>query len=85
MPCQGAPTSSLLGFLGTFKPKELFKILGMATGVAAYVSYNARQEKADASVTIGPPRAQSAPRSLRRALLMPQVHPGSLYRCGKID
>ena len=37
VPCQGAPTSSLLGFLGTFKPKELFKILGMATGVAAYV------------------------------------------------
>ena len=31
----------------------------------------------------GPSRAKSAPRSLRRALLMPQVNPGSLYRCGK--
>ena len=30
-----------------------------------------------------PSRAKSAPRSLRRALLMPQVNPGSLYRCGK--
>ena len=30
----------------------------------------------------GPSRAKSAPRSLRRALLMPQVNTGSLYRCG---
>ena len=30
-------------------------------------------------------RAQSAPRSLRHVLLMPQVNPGSLYRCGKRD
>ena len=28
-------------------------------------------------------RANSATRSLRRALLPPQVNPGSLYRCGK--
>ena len=28
-------------------------------------------------------RAQSASRSLRRALLLPQVHPGSRYHCGK--
>ena len=28
-------------------------------------------------------RAQSATRSLRRALLTPQVNPGSFYRCGK--
>ena len=28
-------------------------------------------------------RAQSAPRSLRRALLTPQVNTGSCYRCGK--
>ena len=27
------------------------------------------------------PRAKSASRSLRRALLMPQVNTGSLYRC----
>ena len=32
---------------------------------------------------MGPSRAKSASRSLRRALLIPQVHPGSLYRCGK--
>ena len=31
----------------------------------------------------GPSRAKSAPRSLRRALLMPQVNTGSRYRCGK--
>ena len=31
---------------------------------------------------MGPSRAKSASRSLRRALLMPQVNPGSLYRCG---
>ena len=31
----------------------------------------------------GPSRAKSASCSLRRALLMPQVHPGSRYRCGK--
>ena len=31
----------------------------------------------------GPSRAKSASRSWRRALLMPQVNPGSLYRCGK--
>ena len=31
----------------------------------------------------GPSREKSAPRSLRRALLMPQVNPGSLNRCGK--
>ena len=30
-----------------------------------------------------PSRAKSALRSLRRALLMPRVNPGSLYRCGK--
>ena len=35
--------------------------------------------------TTGPsqPGTPFAPRSVRRALLMPQVHPGSLYRCGK--
>ena len=38
--------------------------------------------KPNASET-GPPRANSAPRSLRRALLMPQVNPGSLYRRGE--
>ena len=32
--------------------------------------------------SIGPSRAKSASRSLRRALLMPQVNPGSLNRCG---
>ena len=31
----------------------------------------------------GPSRAKSASRSLRRALLVPQVNPGSLYRCSK--
>ena len=31
----------------------------------------------------GPSRAKSGSRSLRSALLMPQVHPGSLYHCGK--
>ena len=31
----------------------------------------------------GPSRAQSAPRSLRPALLIPQVNAGSLYRRGK--
>ena len=31
----------------------------------------------------GPSRANYASRSLRRALLIPQVNPGSLYRCGK--
>ena len=31
----------------------------------------------------GPSRANFASRSLRRALLMPQVNTGSLYRCGK--
>ena len=30
-----------------------------------------------------PVRANSAPRSLRRALLTPQVNPGSRYRCGR--
>ena len=34
-------------------------------------------------VTFGPSRAQSASLSLRRALLTPQVNPGSRYRCGK--
>ena len=33
----------------------------------------------------GPSRAKSAPRSLRRALLIPQVNAGSLYRGGKRD
>ena len=31
----------------------------------------------------GPSRANPAPRSLRRALLVPQVNTGALYRCGK--
>ena len=31
----------------------------------------------------GPPRANSVPRSLRRALLMPQVNPGSRNHCAK--
>ena len=31
----------------------------------------------------GPSRAKSAPRSLRCALLMPKVNPGSRYRCGR--
>ena len=31
----------------------------------------------------GPSRAQPASRSLRRALLTPQVNPGSRYHCGK--
>ena len=34
------------------------------------------------SVDLGPSRAKSAPRSLRRVLLMPQVNPASRYRCG---
>ena len=33
--------------------------------------------------TGGPSRAKSASQSLRRALLMPQVNPGSRYRCGR--
>ena len=37
----------------------------------------------DNSGSIGPSREKSASRSLRRALLMPQVNAGSLYRCGK--
>ena len=36
-----------------------------------------------AAIAAGPSRAKSAPRSLRRALLMPQANPGSRYRCGK--
>ena len=36
----------------------------------------------DASLA-GPSRAKSASRSLRRALLTPQVNTGSLYRCGR--
>ena len=32
--------------------------------------------------TVGPSRAKSASRSARRALLTPQVNPGSRYRCG---
>ena len=32
---------------------------------------------------LGPSREKIASRSLRRALLMPQVNTGSLYRCGK--
>ena len=32
----------------------------------------------------GPSRAKSASRPLRRSLLMPQVNPGSRYRCGNI-
>ena len=31
----------------------------------------------------GPSRAKSAPRSLRRALLITQVNPGPRYGCGK--
>ena len=31
------------------------------------------------------PAANFASRSLRRALLMPQVNPGSRYRCGRSD
>ena len=39
--------------------------------------------KTFAFVWLGASRAQSASRSLRRALLMPQVNPGSRYCCGK--
>ena len=40
-------------------------------------------ERDDAgSVLARPSRANSAPRSLRRALLTPQVNPGSFCRCG---
>ena len=35
------------------------------------------------SAACGPSRAQSASRSVRRALLTPQVHPGSLYGRGR--
>ena len=35
------------------------------------------------SPDVGPSRAKSASRSLRRALLMPQVNTGSLYRCSR--
>ena len=34
---------------------------------------------------IRPVKSTTAPRSLRRALLTPQVNPGSLYRRGKRD
>ena len=33
--------------------------------------------------SLGPSSPKPASRSLRRALLMPQVNTGSLYRCGK--
>ena len=36
-----------------------------------------------AEYKLGPSRAHSAPRSLRRALLMQYVNPGSRYRSGK--
>ena len=38
---------------------------------------------ADGSRKLARPPDQTASWSLRRALLTPQVHPGSLYRCGK--
>ena len=40
-----------------------------------------RRARASAETKARP--APFASRSLRRALLMPQVNPGSLYRCGK--
>ena len=39
--------------------------------------------KTFAFVWLGSSSAKSAPRSLRRALLMPQVNTESPYRCGK--
>ena len=38
---------------------------------------------AAALIHVARPQQKIASRSLRRALLMPQVNPGSLYRCGK--
>ena len=58
----------LHGFL--YRPQELFASLGSLIDVLH-------------PLHAGPSRAKSASRSLRRALLMPQVNTGSLYRCGK--
>ena len=57
-----------------------------ATGrVAIYRDHTRRQKAVEDSMPrfYGPPRRNPASRSLRRALLMPQVNTGSLYRRGK--
>ena len=57
--------------------EKLSDILGQ--GYSGEVSTMSRLRDMSEEV---PSRAQSASRSLRRALVMPQVNPGSLYRCG---
>ena len=67
------------------------KNLSLSAGERAVASVGGVAQLAAASVSVGVStsvearRAQSASRSLRRALLMPQVNAGSLYRCAKRD
>ena len=46
-------------------------------------SASADRQKRESDAAQARPAAESASHSLRRALLMPLVNPGSLYRCGK--
>ena len=51
--------------------------------VGERVGHHRADRRGPAQLHPGPSRARSASRSSRRALLMPRVNPGSLYRCGK--
>ena len=59
-----------------------FYSLRIHVGSEARLSALALADATLAPAFDGPSRAKSASRSLRRALLIPQVNTGSLYRCG---
>ena len=64
--------------LTTMSPSLLADLLASHTGVDIAAAQNILE-----TTPMGPSREKSASRSLRRALLTPQVNPGSLYRCAK--
>ena len=74
---------------GAGAPKELcglIRVDGQAERfLGARGAADAAQQTGVAILPTRPSRAKSAPRSLRRVLLMPQVNAGSLYRGGKRD
>ena len=81
VPCEGAKCARTLFNTAHFVPS--FFLFGCSTNKLM------SQTEANYKITpwnpayYGPSRAKSAARSLRRALLMPQVNTRSRYRCGK--
>ena len=96
--CEAAGLHCVLGFSGSETPAALAEFVEYAFGDARSTKWGALRAAdghaapyavpslaLEVSNEARPAQTPFASRSVRRPLLMPQVNPGSLYRCGKRD